>query len=502
MENGGATGGSTIKKAPDPFFGDKKAPDPFMRGDGAVKRLLTPLTRRDVLRFGGLSALGLNMGHLGALRAGIGRGKEENGRAGSCVFIFLFGGPSHIDLWDMKPDAPLEIRGEFKPIDTAVPGIQLCEHLPLLAQRMDKFCLLRSMTHQMPVHGPACSEIYTGRPYFGPPVTDQASPEDWPSLAAITQRYGKKRAGWPPSIVIPWFTQFAGQDKPIAGQTGGRMGEAFRPFLVNGDPSRLDFQVAGLRLPEDVPLERASQRHALLGRLESIGRGAGGAAGGGESFRSHYATAFAMLGNKPAAEAFELGREPPNVRELYGENKFGQSLLLARRLVEAGISLVTVNWDDETSSDKVSPFWDTHNHNFPALKDRLAPRFDRAFSAFLDDMHRRGLLESTLVVATGEFGRTPRIGQTVQNAMTEKTGRDHWPHAFTALMAGGGIRGGQVHGATTSTGGYIKDDPVSPADLSATILKHLGIDPALEYWDHFQQIPRKLSTGTPLENLA
>jgi hypothetical protein len=456
------------------------------------------VTRREILRIGGLSALGLTAGDLSRLRAAAGPVGRSNHRPTSCVFIFLFGGPSHIDLWDMKPEAPLEIRGDFKPIDTAVPGIQLCEHLPLLAQRMDKFCLVRSMTHHMPVHGPACSEIYTGRPYFGPPTTDQATPEDWPSVAALTQRFGQKRAGWPPSIVIPWFTQFAGQDKPIAGQTGGRMGEVFRPFLVNGDPSRLDFEVAGLRLPDGVPLDRAGARDALLRQLESAAE----YAVNGASFREQYATAFAMLANERAADAFELGREPPLVRQRYGDSKFGQSLLLARRLVEAGISLVTVNWDDETSNDKVSPFWDTHTQNFPFLKERLAPRFDQAFSALLEDLDRRGLLESTLVVATGEFGRNPRIGQTVQNAMTEKTGRDHWPYAFTALLAGGGVRGGQVHGATTSTGGYVKDDPVSPADLSATILDHLGIDASQEYWDHFQQIPRKLSTGKPLRGLA
>jgi uncharacterized protein (DUF1501 family) len=190
------------------------------------------------------------------------------------------------------------------------------------------------------------------------------------------------------------------------------------------------------------------------------------------------------------------------MRERYGPHKFGQSLLLARRLIEAGISLVTVNYDDETSSDKVSPFWDTHNHNFPTLKERLAPRFDRAFATFLEDLDQRGLLQTTLVVATGEFGRTPRIGQFVQNAMTEKTGRDHWPHAFTVLLAGGGVRGGQVHGATTSNGGYVKDEPVSPADLSATILHHLGIDATQEYWDHFQQIPRRLSEGRALKNLG
>jgi hypothetical protein len=460
------------------------------------------VTRREILRIGGLTALGLTAGDLNRLRAAAAGPSGSTDRAHSCVFIFLFGGPSHIDLWDMKPDAPLEIRGEFQPIDTAVPGIQVCEHLPLLAQCMDKLCLVRSMTHLMPVHGPACSEIYTGRPYFGPPTTDQATPEDWPSVAALTQRFGPKQGGWPPSIVIPWFTQFAGQDKPIAGQTGGRMGESFRPFLVSGDPSRVDFQVAGLRLPEEVALDRAQSRGALLRQLESAAPDALGTAPLGQSFRDHYARALEMLANPGAAEAFELDREPRLVRERYGPSKFGQSLLLARRLVEAGISLVTVNWDDETASDKVAPFWDTHTHNFPFLKERLAPRFDRAFSAFLEDLGQRGLLESTLVVATGEFGRTPRIGQTVQNAMTEKTGRDHWPYAFTALVAGGGVRGGQVHGSTTRTGGYVKDDPVSPADLAATILLHLGIDPEQEYWDHFQQIPRKLSTGRPLRGLA
>src|SRR5437016_5318070 len=215
-------------------------------------------TRRELLRIGGITALGLSSCGLARLRALADPGSPAvRYRQNSCLFVFLFGGPSHIDLWDMKPGAPAEIRGEFRPVATAVPGIQLCEHLPLLARAMGSFCLLRSMTHQMPVHGPACSEMYTGRPYPGPPVTDQATPEDWPSIAAIVQRYGRKRAGWPPSIVIPWFTQFAGQDKPIAGQTGGRMGETFRPFLVKGDPRRLDFPVPGLRLPEDVPLHRA-----------------------------------------------------------------------------------------------------------------------------------------------------------------------------------------------------------------------------------------------------
>ena len=215
-----------------------------------------------------------------------------------------------------------------------------------------------------------------------------------------------------------------------------------------------------------------------------------------------YRTAFALLGDERAARAFEVDREPRNVRDRYGDGKFAQSLLLARRLVEAGVSLVTVNYDDETGPDKVSPYWDTHHQNFPSLKNRLAPRFDRAFSAFLEDLDDRGLLATTLVVVTGEFGRTPRVGQFVQNNMTEKTGRDHWPHAFTVLLAGGGVRGGQVYGATNEFGGYVKDNPVTPADLSATILHHLGVDFRREYWDEFQQVPRRLSVGSPIQGLG
>ena len=460
-------------------------------------------TRREILRAGALSALGMTSLDLSRLRAATSAdAPAAKHRANSCVFVFLFGGPSHIDLWDMKPKAPLEIRGEFRPIDTAVPGIQLCEHLPRLAQHMDKFCLVRSMTHQMPVHGPACSEMYSGRPYFGPPTTDQARPEDWPSLASLVARFGQRGAGWPPSIVLPWYTQFVGQDRPIAGQTGGRMGAIYQPFLVEGDPSQTSFQVPGLRLPDGLALARVENRTAFL---RTLNRAAGKPLLAREIdtiVSQNYATAEAMLANTEAVRAFELDREPAAARARYGDGKFGQSLLLARRLVEAGVSLVTVNYDDETGADKVSPYWDTHNQNFPSLKNRLAPRFDRAWSAFLEDLHQRGLLESTLVVVTGEFGRTPKVGQFVQNNMTEKTGRDHWPHAFTVLLAGGGVRGGQVYGATNETGGYVKDRPVTPADLSATILHHLGVDFRRQYWDEFQQIPRRLSEGTPIRDLG
>jgi len=402
----------------------------------------------------------------------------------------------------MKPQAPPEVRGEFKPIATSVPGIQICEHLPRLARSMDKICLLRSMEHRMPVHGPACSEMFTGRAYFGPPVTDQARPEDWPSLSSLLMRYGERQAALPPSVVLPWYIQFAGQDKRIAGQTGGRMGELSNPFLVQGDPSDEHFDVQGIGLPVDMPLDRVSARRRLLEQLDRSLPGCLGGEPTVRKFANHVETAFSMLGDPRANEAFRLDKEKSKTRERYGAGKFGQSLLLARRLVEAGVSLITVNWDDETRTDKVSPFWDTHNHNFESLKNRLAPRFDESFSALVDDLAERGLLETTLIVVTGEFGRTPRIGQIVQNGMTEKSGRDHWPHAFTVLLAGGGVRGGQAYGETNAIGAFVKDRPVSPADLAATILHHLGIDAAREYWDEFQQIRQTLSAGRAIKDLG
>jgi hypothetical protein len=461
------------------------------------------ITRRELLRVGGLSMLGLDPAALARLRAvSASDSPAARRRSQACVFFFLFGGPSHIDLWDMKPDAPPEVRGEFKPVATRVPGIQVCEHLPLLAQQMDKVCLLRSMTHRMNVHGPACSEVFSGREYFGPPTTDQASRQDWPSLSALAMRHGQPHDGLPPSVVLPWYLQFPGQGKRIAGQTGGRMGERHNALLVQGDLARADFEIEGLRLQEGLPLGRVWQRRDLLGLLEARAGGRGTGSGSAvELLQTHRRAVYDLLEGK-AGDVFDLTREPAALRERYGYTLVGQSLLLARRLVEAGVSLITVNWQDETRTDGVNTCWDTHQNNFRKLKDLLCPLFDRAFSAFVEDLHQRGLLERTLVVAVGEFGRTPRLGEFTQSSNTQKSGRDHWPHAFTALLAGGGVRGGQVYGATTSNGGYVQDKPVSPADLTATVLHHLGIDSTREYEDEFQGLRYRLSDGAPVRDLG
>ncbi len=463
---------------------------------------LSGWNRRQWLTAGSLGLLGLTDLDLRRLRAATTETPAASRRKkNSCIFLFLFGGPSQIDLWDMKPAAPVEVRGEFRPIDTAVPGIQICEHLPLFAQQLDKVCLLRSMTHRMNVHGPACSEVFSGREYFGPPITDEATPQDWPSLSSLTMRYGAPLNGLPASVVLPWYLQFPGQSRKIAGQTGGRMGERHNAFLVQGDLKQGTFDIPGMKMHSDVPLERLAQRQHLLRDLERRHEIRFPSTAGLRQFQFNTDGAHDLLQNR-ASDVLSLERESPALLERYGKSEIGQSLLMARRLVEAGVSLVTVNWQDETIIDGVNTCWDTHQQNFPKLKNLLCPLFDRAFSAFIADLSDRGLLETTMVVALGEFGRTPKIGQFTQSANTQATGRDHWPHAFTAVVAGGGIRGGQAYGLTTPNAGFVVDQPVTPADLSATILNFLGIDPHQTYEDEFQQVRQVLSEGTVVKDLG
>ncbi|MSR54682.1 MAG: DUF1501 domain-containing protein [Gemmataceae bacterium] len=439
----------------------------------------------------GLTPIGLGLSDLSRLRAAPSSPTTDKRRRNSCVFLFLFGGPSQIDLWDMKPNAPDNVRGEFKPTPTRVPGIHVCEHLPGLGRVMDQVCLMRSMTHRMNVHGPACSEVFSGRPYFGPPVTDQATREDWPSLSSLVMRYGQPHNGLPPSAVLPWYLQFPGQSKRIAGQTGARMGERHNPFLINGDLSRDDFEMEGIRPTDEVSTDRIGNRRSLLEQMGATQ----------QSSEVNRRIAYELLGNR-AGDAMDLRKESANVRDRYGRTVVGQSLLLARRLVESGVSLVTVNWQDETKIDGTNTCWDTHQDGFAKLKTLLCPIFDQAYPAFIADLDQRGLLETTLVVAIGEFGRTPKMGQFEQSTNTKKSGRDHWPHAFTALLAGGGVRGGQVYGATTRDAGYVLEKPVSPGDLTATILHHLGIDHTRTYEDEFQHLRNCLSDGQPVRDLG
>ncbi len=464
-----------------------------------TKAISRSFPRRELLRAGGLSLLGLTSGQLAALRARATGPTTQPPR--SCIFLFLFGGPSQIDLWDMKPQAPVEVRGDFQPIATKVPGVHVCEHLPRFAQMMDKVCLLRSMTHNMNVHGPACSEVFTGREYFSAPTTDQARPEDWPSLSAMTMRFGKSHGGLPPSVVLPWYLHFTGQARRIAGQTGGRMGERHNGLLIQGDAKELNFRTDGLQLAQNVPLDRIRGRQGLLGHLETTAGPRKLMTTAIDDFQRHRDRAVSLLEND-AGRVLDVNREPVAVRERYGKTMVGQSLLMARRMVEAGVSLVTVNWEDETKISGTNTCWDTHQNNFSKLKTLLCPIFDEAFPAFINDLDERGLLETTLVVAIGEFGRTPHMGQFTQSSNTQKTGRDHWPHAFTAILAGGGVRGGQVYGATNRHAGFVRDKPVTPADLTATIFEHLGIDYSQMYEGEIRQLRHQLSDGKPVRDLG
>ena len=458
--------------------------------------------RREWASRGGRSVAGLSFLQQLRLQQALGGGERVGGPVvgqKSCVFIFLFGGPSQVDMWDMKPQAPLEVRGEFRPIATSAADIQICEHLPLLAGQMHQVCLVRSMRHQMAVHGPACSELYTGRPYPLPPVTDESRREDWPSLTSLVTRYGLADRGVPAAVVLPWHSQFRGQSLRIAGQTGGRMGDDFNPLLLAAALETGEFDAKELTLSGRQSSERLQQRTQLL---ESLERRCGSELGSQSKlvadFGRHRERALAMLASGGPGRAIDLSQESAVTQERYGRSVFGRSLLAARRLVEAGVPLIVVNWYDESFYDKVSPHWDQHNHIFPTLRDRMLPVFDRAMSSFIEDLAQRDLLQTTLVAATGEFGRTPIVGQFTQNAMTEKTGRDHWPHAFTVLLAGGGIRGGQVFGSTDGQGGQVRDNPVTPADLTATILQQLGLESNLKYWDPFQQQMQPLTVGHPI----
>jgi hypothetical protein len=454
--------------------------------------------RRELIRLGALGGMSFAKSSLATMSSSAGPQR-------SVVFIFLFGGPSQLDLWDMKPAAPLEIRGQFQPISTSAAGVQICQHLPLLAGQMHRVCLVRSMNHRMAVHGPACSELYSGRPYPLPPVTDQARREDWPSLASLMTRSGSGATGLPRAIVMPWHSQFMGQSERIAGQTGGRMGEQYNPFLLQAGLERGLFDSAELQLSDSGASQRLQRRSRLLSQLEDSSAAVSGVerpvALSLNRWQQQHETAISLLAGGRLGAAVDLDRERPEVLARYGLTVFGRSLLAARRLVEAGVPLITVNWYDDSFHDKVSPHWDQHNHLFASLQDRMLPIFDRGMAAFLGDLGERGLLATTLVAAAGEFGRTPRIGQFTQNAMTEKSGRDHWPHAFTALLAGGGIRGGQVFGSTDHQGGQVRDNPVSPADLTATLLGHLGVSADESWWDPIQGQLQKNSEGRsiPLE---
>jgi len=451
----------------------------MIRIESRGTRLCDGITRRELLRFGGLGALGLGSA-LGSPALAAGGGGF--GKARSLLFISLFGGPSHQDMWDMKPDAPAEVRGEFKPIRTNVPGIEITEHLPKLAQMADRYALVRSVTHADNGHGSAMYAGFTGWPHPLPntnPIPDVA---DYPTYGAVVSELRPPTRLVPPFVVVGG-TQFVCGNQ-IPGQRAGFLGPAREPFVVEQDPNAASFRVPELSLAPDFTTLRLDRRRSLLSAVE---RGAALAERGAAaaSMDAVQRRAFDLLGSAAVRGALDLSPEKAPLRDRYGRTTFGQSLLLGRRLIEAGIPCVSVNWS------RGGP-WDTHSANFPGLKNSLLPPFDQSFSALLADLSDRGLLESTLIVCTGEFGRTPKINP--------EGGRDHWAGVYTTVLAGGGVQGGRVHGASDAHAAYPASDAVGPWDIAATVYHCLGISPEAEVRDRASR-PLRICRGEPIRSL-
>lgn len=464
---------------------------------------LLELTRRQFLRFGGAGALSLSgmwQAQLQAEQSGF----QVNSRIRSCIFVFYYGGPSHLDTYDLKPNAPSSVRGEFQPISTSVPGLQISEHLPHMAQVMHRCALIRSMHHTNRLHDSASIETHTGR---------QAPQGDREEFAPISQFFpchgatlsflGRDRNPVVSHAALP-FVFHNVVDVPCQG--GGFLGSAFDPFRISVDPKKQNYTVQELLPRDDLPTRRIRARSDLLTRLQvdSSKRPQTGA-----GLEQYYSKAMQLLSSNNLQKALELSEESVGTREqfgLYPGGKFindhttpggpkdglachmrGQNLLLARRLVEAGVPFVNV-YDYKQQGLN----WDAHEKNFELHKRDLLPPADKALASLITDLDERGLLESTLIVATGEFGRSPRINK--------GAGRDHWPDCYTVLLAGGGIQGGAIHGASDALGAYPARDPVTPADLAATIYWRFGFDPSLFIHDKTSR-PWHLADGKPLRGL-
>lgn len=438
------------------------------------------LTRREWLQVGYTGLLGLSLPSL--LPAATARSSPApQGKAKSVILVFLTGAPSHVDTFDLKPDAPPEVRGEFKPTATKIAGLHVSEHLPRLAARADKYAVVRSLAHRENNHLVATHHVLTGHPQPGAFFDKIASRDDWPSYSSVLDYLRPRHDGVPSGVNLPTFLM----EGPLVwpGQHAGFLGPRHDPWQISRDPNAPDFRVDSLRLAPGLEVNRLNDRRALL---DEVNRQQNRLVALAESRRlsDQQKLAFTVLSSGNVARAFEMEREPTTVRDRYGRHPFGQSLLLARRLVEAGVSVVQANMGRVQN-------WDSHGDIFRRLKKDLLPPLDQGVAALIDDLGTRGLLDQTLVLLLGEFGRTPKV---------VGSGRDHWAPCFFGLFAGAGVRGGQVIGKSDKIGAYPTTTPYVPDDVGATVYHALGVVPASEVRDR-QGRPVQLNRGKVMEAL-
>jgi hypothetical protein len=468
--------------------------------DDSPVRLCDGVSRREWLRVGGLSTLGLTLTDLlrGQARAAGAKaspsaaaGASTFGRARSVIFLWLQGGPPQHETFDPKPNAPAEIRGPFRPIATNVPGIHFGELLPRTARIADRLAVVRSIATDDNNHDVSGYWVLTGYPY-GPGIARQIKPNDWPYFGSVVKLL--RPSEQVPALTSVWIPDVMRLNDNVtpAGQTAGFLGALWEPERFVGDPSSPEYRVEGLSLPPGLHRARVDRRRDLLAQIDRH-RGQVEKSGVLDTWDRISQQAYDLVTSGKAREAFDLSREPDAVRDRFGRHGWGQSVLLARRLIEAGVRLVHVNWSREPGDNAVdNPLWDTHTQNADRLQDVLCPQFDQTFPALIEDLETRGLLDSTLVVAIGEFGRTPRI-----NVLG---GRDHWGHVFSFALAGAGIAGGQVYGASDRNGAFPAADPVRPHDLTATLFHLLGIEHTGFFHDRADR-PHLLTKGEPIARL-
>lgn len=452
--------------------------------------------RRELMCIGGLSACGLTLPQLlsgSVVHGAEGAIRPSGGRAKSCIVLFLMGGVPQQSTWDPKPDAPQEVRGQVSPIATALPGVQFGELMPKLAQRADKLAVLRAVATNDNAHSSSGYYMLTGRPHT-PMNAENANPgppNDWPNWGSVVQKLSPPSGDLPSAVRLP--NHIFNTDGSIwPGQDGGMLGHSFNPWLFRCTPASADYRITEFQLPSEVSLDRLTARRDLVRTIDRQLERNTPHGGETRTFGDQQQRAYGVLSSAISRGAFDLSAETEQTRLRYGATQFGQSCLLARRLIEARVRLVQVNWYRGPDEPSDNPCWDSHTDETNRLKNVLVPPTDNAFSALLDDLQDRGLLDETLVVCMSEFGRTPRFNG--------RAGRDHWGHVFSIALAGGGIRGGTIHGSSDALGAYPRTGQVSPEDLTATMLHCLGFAPETEFLDR-QSRPHPVSRGQVIQSL-